>query len=93
MSDDATDVRRPPRPDDYRPEYRRPPLAPGTRVRHHGEQYPEAYRDGTAVVLYAFVYNGHLEYRVCRDRPLVEGMSAETDWSDEATYVIDGSAP
>lgn len=26
-------------------------LKVGSRVRHRGEQYPEAYRDGTAVVL------------------------------------------
>lgn len=28
------------------------PLSPGARIRHRAEQYPEAYRDGTGVVLH-----------------------------------------
>lgn len=63
-------------------------LKPGTRVRHAGEQYPEASTRGTAFVVSSFITNGHLEYRIRRDRPLVQGMSRLTDWSSEATVPV-----
>jgi hypothetical protein len=67
---------------DYRPEYRDPPLAPGSRVRNYGEQYPAARLRGTAVVEWVFVHNGHLEYAVQHD----DGRL--TAWSDERTYPV-----
>ena len=41
---------------------------PGTRVRHHSDTYPKAYRNGTAVVVDHNTHEGHLEYHVLRDQ-------------------------
>lgn len=41
---------------------------PGTRVRHHNDQYANAYRYGTAVVVDHSVNEGHLEYHILRDQ-------------------------
>lgn len=35
----------------YRPRERFNELAPGVRVRHHGHQWPSAFREGTGVVV------------------------------------------
>jgi len=53
---------------DDRPE----PIPVGTRVRHRGEQYPEAFRDGTGTVVEVLRYypqDRTYEYLVQCDRP------------------------
>jgi hypothetical protein len=72
-------------------------LAPGVRVRHVGQQYVEAYRDGTATVLHVMENVGStwsrsyrsrdIEVLVQRDRPLV-GTSLLGQWADYHCAVV-----
>jgi hypothetical protein len=63
------------------------PLAVGARVRHYGQQYPEA-KAGTATILQVKPQSdGHYEYQVQRDAPLVEGLpNTPTWWASYMTY-------
>lgn len=70
---------------------RRPtPLPNGTRVRHGGEQYPEACRDGTANIIGHFWIGNHLEYKVKRDKPRFTDGPLECEWAYYHTRRIDG---
>ena len=58
------------------------PFPKGTRVRHYGQQYYEAYEKGTAVILdYKGPYGDKsYEYLVQRDNSILPGMSNEPTW-------------
>ena len=64
------------------------PLPDGTSVRHYGEQFPRASRDGTAVILGHFWHGVWLEYRIRRDKPFYEGGPVDSEWSADATIPI-----
>jgi hypothetical protein len=68
------------------------PLLPvGARVRHAAEQYPKAYRYGTATVTgYAVAGDGTTEYVVVRDQPLLPGGPTVAQWQ---TYRTDLARP
>ena len=67
--------------DDYRH-----PFAPGSRVRHAGEQYEEAEYGGTATILEIKGPFGHSwEYLVERDKPLLPGMDRQSWWASHTT--------
>ncbi|GAA0494203.1 hypothetical protein Ade02nite_20560 [Paractinoplanes deccanensis] len=79
-----------------RPEFKG--LKPGDRVKHRGEQYPEAYDQGTATV-WAVVekpdsawsrkyHASDVELIVVRDRPFAEGMSRVTSWANYHTEAV-----
>ena len=52
------------------------PIPVGTRVRHLGQRYPSAIRDGTATVLRALPWSdGTWEYEVDRDPAIGGGRS------------------
>lgn len=69
----------------YRRRKRFNELAPGVRVRHCGHQWPEAYADGTAVVVAITERDPSawarewrmpdIEMVVAYDRPILEGRS------------------
>lgn len=61
---------------------------PGTRVRHHSDQYTEAYVKGTATVVDHNVHDGHLEYHVLRDKALRWG-SRHGWWPWNAVLRVD----
>lgn len=60
----------------------------GTRVRHYGEKYPRARRDGTATIVGYFRTGAHLEYQVKRDNPLYQGAPGVTEWSAGMTIPV-----
>lgn len=67
------------------------PLADGRRVRHAGEQYPDAYSRGTGTVVeHKIMSGGHVEYRVRRDRPILPDMPRESWWAASATITTTG---
>lgn len=54
-------------------------LVPGARIRHRGQQYPEAYNDGTGnIVSVAVRHERDVELVVAYDKPRFEGMSRLT---------------
>lgn len=56
------------------------PFPPGTRVRHYGQQYPEAL-EGTATVLEVHEERtGGWEYLVQRDRPIFPDSPNQPTW-------------
>lgn len=57
------------------------PMLSGTRVRHAGEQYPEALREGTADIVGHFWIGDHLEYRVVRDGVRRDRAPEEREWA------------
>ena len=61
----------------------------GCRVRHVGEQYPEA-RDGTATIERIFVHEalGHMEMIVKRDRPQWGPTDTHGFWANYHTVLI-----
>lgn len=73
-------------------------LKPGARVRNAGEQYPEAYRDGTANVLAVFQRDPSswavtyrrpdIEVIVRRDKSLFEDWSPDHRWADYGTQLV-----
>jgi len=65
------------------------PLPDGTRVRHYGHQWPEAYRNGTATIVRHFWNGVWLEYVVRLDRPDGVGKT-EGEWSADYTVKIQG---
>lgn len=64
------------------------PLPAGTRVRHYGQQWPDAIWDGTATVIEHFYAGRHLEYRMQRDKPLFGSDTGE--WAAWATVPTRG---
>jgi hypothetical protein len=70
----------------------------GARVRHGGEQYPEAFRKGTATVRAIMEKDPSpwarswgrrdIELIVERDKPLLEGMTHFYQWADYHTCTI-----
>lgn len=61
----------------------------GARVRHDADQYPAAYRDGTATVIgYAKARDGSTEYLVERDRPLFPGGPTRSQWAPYRTNEV-----
>lgn len=65
----------------------------GDRVRHAGEQYPEAIRSGTATVIEVIPPRGNrdvswTEIVVQRDKPLWGDMNTRTQWALMATIPV-----
>jgi len=69
------------------------PYPAGTRVRHDGEQYPEAFRNGTGTVTDHFWRGPWLEYVIERDtdHPLTAFLGRRTEWSSERTVAIEAT--
>lgn len=73
-------------------------IKPGARVRNSGEQYPKAYRDGTAVVRHVLLKDPSswsntwgrpdVEVIVERDKPRI-GTSTLGMWSDYGTCLVE----
>ncbi|GIM88859.1 hypothetical protein [Paractinoplanes toevensis] len=64
-------------------------LTAGARVRHRGQQYPEAYRDGTGNIVAVTARNERdVELVVAYDKPRFEGMSRLTVLADYHVEVI-----
>ncbi len=54
-------------------------LAPGVRIRHRGQQHPEAYANGTGVIVHVTIRSERdVELVVAYDEPRFEGMSRLT---------------
>jgi hypothetical protein len=70
----------------------RPPLPPGTRVRHYGQQFPRAHREGTATV--AAIDGPHRdsswEYLIYHDRTFsgLPGEEPASWWSSLMTIPV-----
>ena len=63
----------------YTEQTRHGDLAPGVRVRHVGQQYPAAYRDGTGNVLAVLQrHEQDIEVLVAYDEPRLPGLSRLT---------------
>lgn len=71
-------------------------IKPGDRVRHHREQYPRAYDEGTATVLAVMTSDrliwGRLDVEIIvrRDEPWLPSMSSVTNWTDYNTCAVRG---
>lgn len=65
------------------------PLPNHTRVRHAGEKYLEAGRDGTATIVGHFWMGSHLEYRVLHDGVRRDREPEERQWAFYHTRRID----
>jgi hypothetical protein len=72
----------------------------GSRVKHSGQKYTEAYVDGTATVLaimesvnsaWSRKYGTRdVEFIILRDKPIVPEMSRVSNWASYRTELISG---
>ena len=66
-------------------------LSVGQRVRHSGEQYSEAYRDGTSVIDKIFVKKGNdkdVEVIIHRDKPRWGPTDTHSQWANYHTIPV-----
>lgn len=60
----------------------------GQRVRHSGEQYPEAYAEGTSTIEHILVRGNDVEIIIHRDKPRWSATDTHSQWSNRYTIPV-----